>query len=100
MLNAYAWFFIAGILLFLGTTVFLVCCTRTGIALPEAAFLDWPVEDDDDQVSALAEDARLSYDRAKGKRKKKKEQRGVNAMLMKRNFFFVCGSVARTTSSR
>ncbi|SAM05393.1 hypothetical protein [Absidia glauca] len=43
--------------------MFLVCCTRTGITLPETSFPDWP-DDDDDQVAALDQDARLSYDRA------------------------------------
>ncbi|KAI8335094.1 concanavalin A-like lectin/glucanase domain-containing protein [Chlamydoabsidia padenii] len=69
MLNTYAWFFIVAILLFFGITVFLVCFTQSGIALPlhadaDTDFNDWPMETDE-WVADLPEDARLSYERAK-----------------------------------
>lgn len=72
MLNAYAWIFITGIIIFFALSVFLLCFTRSPIELPlhtgtDAEFNDWPVETDE-LVADLPEDARLSYERAKGRK--------------------------------
>ncbi|KAI8341942.1 concanavalin A-like lectin/glucanase domain-containing protein [Chlamydoabsidia padenii] len=69
MLNAYAWVFIVGIIIFFTLTVFFLCFTRSPIELPshsgtDAEFNDWPVETDE-LIADLPEDARLSYERAK-----------------------------------
>ncbi|ORX60413.1 SPRY-domain-containing protein [Hesseltinella vesiculosa] len=69
MLNAYAWIFIAGIILFFTLTVVLLFFTRSVIELPlhsgaDAEFNDWPVETEE-LIAGLPEDARLSYERAK-----------------------------------
>ncbi|KAI8139036.1 concanavalin A-like lectin/glucanase domain-containing protein [Fennellomyces sp. T-0311] len=70
MLSAYAWIFITGIIVFFIAIVILLFFTRSPIELPlsvsggDSDFEEWPIESEE-QVAALPEDARLSYERAK-----------------------------------
>ncbi|KAI8067542.1 concanavalin A-like lectin/glucanase domain-containing protein [Gongronella butleri] len=69
MLNAFAWLFIGGIVVFFTLTVLLLFFTRSAIELPlhsgaDAEFDDWPVETEE-LIAQLPEDARLSYERAR-----------------------------------
>ena len=71
MLSAYAWIFITGIIVFFIIIVILLFFTRSPIELPSSVsggdsdFEEWPIESEE-QVARLPEDARLSYERAKG----------------------------------
>lgn len=71
MLGTYGWIFVTGIIVFFLVIVFLLFFTRSPIELPlsfsggDSDFDDWPVESEE-QVASLPEDARLSYERAKG----------------------------------
>ncbi|KAL1936642.1 hypothetical protein VTP01DRAFT_776 [Rhizomucor pusillus] len=70
MLSAYAWIFIAGVIVFFLIAVFLLLFTRSPIELPlsvsagNSDFEEWLIESEE-QVASLPEDARLSYERAK-----------------------------------
>lgn len=62
--------FIVGIVVFFIITIFLLCFTRSAIELPISLggypeYEDWPL-DSEDMIACLPEDARLSYERAKG----------------------------------
>lgn len=70
MLGTYGWIFLTGVIVFFLVIVLLLCFTRSPIALSEnvgnADFDEWLIEPED-EVATLPEDARLSYERAKGK---------------------------------
>lgn len=71
MLTALAWTFIACIIVFFLVIVFLLFFTRSPNQLSlslvdsESNFEEW-LQESEDQIATLSEDARLSYERAKG----------------------------------
>lgn len=87
MLNTFAWIFIACIIVCLIVIVFLLFFTRSPIELPlsvsadDSDFEEWLVESEE-QVASLPEDARLSYERAKGKANEKEEASPLEWSLM------------------
>jgi hypothetical protein len=70
MFNSFALIFVVGILVFLAVSIFLLCFTRSYIELPLSIGLDSDFEDwcfdSEESVAGLSEDARLSYERARG----------------------------------
>lgn len=72
MLTALAWTFIACIIVFFLVIVFLLFFTRAPNQLSlslvdsESNFEEW-LQESEEQIATLSEDARLSYERAKGK---------------------------------
>lgn len=72
MLTALAWTFIACIIVFFLIIVFLIFFTRSpnnqislSLVDNESNFEEW-LQESEEQIATLSEDARLSYERAKG----------------------------------
>ena len=68
-MNAFTVLFIICVIVFFIITLFLLCFTTSAIELPislRGEYDDWPL-DSEDLVACLPQDARLSYERAKGK---------------------------------
>lgn len=72
MLTALAWTFIACIIVFFLIIVFLIFFTRSpnnqislSLVDNQSNFEEW-LQESEEQIATLSEDARLSYERAKG----------------------------------
>lgn len=74
MQPSYTWIFITGVIVFLIVIVILLFFSRSPIELPLSynGDLEEIPSDSEEEIANLSEDARLSYERAKSKKKKKK----------------------------
>lgn len=85
MSNAFTILFIIGIIVFFIITIFLACFTRSSLELPTSLgdyseYEDW-LFDSEELVACLPQDARLSYERAKGKTSKQLKRDRVAQFL-------------------